>query len=160
MDLTIIAALSENNVIGIENTIPWHIKRDMQRFKELTLNHPVIMGRNTYQSIIYRINHPLPNRKNIVLSNTLPPKEGIYVAKNIEEALQLAENQDTYIIGGKAIYESFLSCANKMELTRVHKYFEGDTFFPPIKWSDWNLVNKITEDGKEFRYSFETYLRN
>src|SRR3989344_6345116 len=150
MSLTIIAAVSENNVIGIENRIPWHIKEDIDRFKQLTTVHPIIMGRKTYESLPKNF-RPLPQRKNIVLSSTLEPTEGIYIARNLEEALKLAEEQDTYVIGGKTVYELLLPIANKMEITKVHTYFLGDTFFPEVNWNDWGLIHihegrKLTEE--------------
>ena len=85
MDLILIVAVSENNVIGRGLEIPWHFKEDLKRFKKLTLNHNVIMGRKTYEAILNRINKPLPQRKNIVMSNTLSETEGIYIARNIDE---------------------------------------------------------------------------
>ena len=160
MNLTIIVAVSENNVIGAENKIPWYIKEDIKRFKQLTLNHPVIMGRRTYESIPLKF-RPLPDRKNIVLSKNLKSSEGIYVAEDIEEALKLAEGKDTYIIGGRSVYESFLPISNRIELTRIHKNFEGDIFFPEVKWHDWKLVNEEKGVNKEeISYSFLTYLKN
>ena len=99
MKITLIAAISENNVIGVEGKVPWHIPEDMKRFRELTLEHPAIMGRKTYESIPDRF-RPLPKRKNIVMSKSLNPKEGIYIARNVDEALVLAEEKDSYVIGG------------------------------------------------------------
>lgn len=155
MNLTIIAAISENNVIGNQNNIPWEIPEDMKRFRDLTLNHPVIMGRKTFESIIEKLGKPLPYRKNIVLTNSLSEFKGIYLAKTINEALRLTEDKDSYIIGGKQIYESFLSIVNCLEITRVHKNVEGDTFFPEVNWEEWNLIN----ENKKEDYSFLTYLR-
>jgi dihydrofolate reductase len=159
MELSIIAALSENNVIGIRNKIPWHIKRDMQRFRELTINHPVIMGRNTYESIPLRF-RPLPQRKNIVLSSTLVSPNGVYVARTVEEALRLAEDKDAYIIGGRSLYESFIPVADKMEITRIHRHFEGDIYFPEVNWNEWKLVNEEKNGTREvLPYTFQTYSR-
>ncbi len=158
MDLTIIVAVSENNVIGNNNQIPWRISQDLKRFKELTLNHPVIMGRKTYESIPEKF-RPLPKRKNIILSNTMQPSDGIYVARNIEEALKLAEDQDTYVAGGRAVYELFLPKANIIELTRVHKNYDGDTFFPELDLTKWNLVDKEEHLEQDIPYSFLTYLK-
>ncbi len=175
MNLTLIVAVSENNVIGFKNKIPWRIKEDMQRFKELTLNHPVIMGRKTYESIPLKF-RPLPERKNIVLSRDLNSKaktgnfcinlpgsqinEDIYIARNIEEALELAENKDSYIIGGEKIYESFLPLVNKIELTKVHNSYEGDAFFPEINWGEWEIINKERKVNNEgINFSFLTYKK-
>ena len=106
MKITLISAVSENNVIGIENIIPWRIKEDMLRFKELTLNHPVIMGRKTYESFPEKF-RPLPGRKNIVLSNTWKKQNGIYVAKSVHEALNETENKDSYVIGERKFIAIF-----------------------------------------------------
>ncbi len=158
MCVVIIAAISENNVIGLENKIPWYIKEDMKRFRDLTLNHSVIMGRKTYDSLPQKVK-PLPQRRNIVLSRTLKESEGIYVAKSVEEALRLSEGE-RYVIGGRKVYEVFLPLAERMELTRVHQDFVGDAFFPEVRWDDWNLVSKTKCLGKEsIFYSFLSYSR-
>ena len=107
MNLILIVAASENNIIGIEDRIPWRIKEDMIRFKELTLNHPVIMGRKTYESIPEKF-RPLPQRKNIVLSGSLNSDGKIYVARNINKAIGFTENKESYIIGGERVYKEFL----------------------------------------------------
>ena len=159
MELAIIAAVSDNNVIGIRNRIPWNIKEDIERFKRLTLDHPVIMGRRTYESIPERF-RPLPQRKNIILSRNLEQKEGIFVAGSIKEALEFTENQDSYVIGGAEIYKLFLPVVNRIEFTRVHKQFPGDSFFPEINLGGWDLINKedgLSKDG--IPYSFLTYVR-
>jgi len=162
MNLIIIVAASENNVIGINGKIPWRIKEDIRRFKELTFDHPVIMGRKTYESIPEKF-RPLPQRENIILSQTLGRKEGIYVARSVDEALiaaALGNNKEPYIIGGEQVYNSFLDLSNRIELTRVHRnYNDGDAFFPSIDSQEWKLVDeqKGISDGLE--YSFLTYSR-
>ena len=160
MDLTIIVAASENNVIGIEGRIPWDIPKDKKRFRDITKDHPVIMGRKTYESILKSLGKPLPQRKNIILSNTLASEKGIYIARNIEESLRLTDDKDSYVIGGEKIYKLFLPITNKIELTRVHQHFRGDVFFPEVKWKDWNLVSEeknLSDDG--LPYSFLTYVK-
>ena len=161
MNLTIIVAVSENNIIGVENRIPWRISEDMKRFKELTLGHPVIMGRKTYESIPPKF-RPLHQRKNIILSRTLNHQEGIYVARSIEKALDFTENKESYIIGGEAVYKAFLPFANKFELTKVHRNYEGDVFFPNINWDNWNLINeeKGVSEKDGIPFSFLTYIKN
>jgi dihydrofolate reductase len=117
------------------------------------------MGRKTYESLPESF-RPLPGRKNIVLSKSLESIEGIYLAKNIGEALKITENQEAYIIGGSQIYESFLPFANKMELTRIHRNYEGDVYFPEINWKEWSLVNREDRETiKGLKYSFETYKK-
>tara|TARA_Y100000034_G_scaffold59011_1_gene71833 strand:+ start:6231 stop:6716 length:486 start_codon:yes stop_codon:yes gene_type:complete len=160
MNLALIAAISDNNVIGLNGKIPWHIPEDLRRFKKLTLNHPVIMGRKTYESLPEKF-CPLPQRKNIVLSNSLDFQEGIYIARNVEEALRLIEGFDSYVIGGKEVYETFLPRTNKLEITRVHRDFEGDTFFPEINWDELNFFESEAMVSKHegISYSFITYYK-
>ncbi|MCR4327564.1 MAG: dihydrofolate reductase [Nanoarchaeota archaeon] len=155
----IIAALSENNVIGVNNKIPWYIPEDLTRFKKLTLNHPVLMGKNTWFSIPEKF-RPLPKRKNIVLSKSLESIEGVHIARNIEEALGLTGNKEYYIMGGSQIYQQFLPLVDHMELTRIHQNFEGDSFFPKFDFESWDLLNEETRvSEKNIKYSFQSYLK-
>ena len=114
MSITLIAAVSDNNVIGINGKIPWDIPEYMRRFEDLTLGHPVIMGRKTYESLPKK-SRPLPQRKNIVLSNSLCSRDRIYIARNIDEALSLTEGRRSYVIGGDRVYEMFLPIAERLE---------------------------------------------
>ncbi len=157
-NLTMIVAASENNVIGLENAIPWKIPADLKRFAQLTTGHPVIMGRKTYESLPPKF-RPLPKRENIVLSTTMAPSEGLYVARTVDEALQLTEGRDAYVIGGSIVYDLFLSNANKIELTRVHRFMEGDAFLPEINWAEWELANEEKYSNVELPYSFLSYMR-
>jgi len=163
MALTIIAAISDNNVIGMNEKIPWNIPEDMKRFKDLTLNHPVIMGRKTFEYIFNKFGKPLPKRKNIVLSTTLQSQEGVHIARTIDEALRLTGNENSYVVGGAQIYELFLPETGKLEITRVEGYFAGDAFFPKMNWNEWQLVNsEIRDNPLEIIppfYSFLTYIK-
>ena len=152
MSLTIIAALSENNVIGDSKGVPWHISEDLKRFRQLTLNHPVIMGRKTFESILGK---PLPKRKNIVLTRQDISYEGVTISHSIEEALNACGSQDSYIIGGGQIYRQFFPLVNKMEITRVHRNIEGHVFFPEVNWEEWREIKREDKRG----YSFLTYRR-
>jgi len=140
MNLTIIAAVAENRVIGNKGEVPWHISKDLKRFKRLTLEHPVIMGRKTYESILERLGHPLEKRINIVLSRNEQKLPGIVTAHSIEDAIEKAsEHNDTaYVIGGQSVYEQTIGLADRMELTEVKGKYEGDAFFPVINWKEWN----------------------
>ena len=161
MNLTVIAAVSEDNVIGIEGRLPWSIPEDMKRFKELTTHHPVIMGRRTYESIPKTF-RPLPNRKNIVLSRNFSKSEsGIYVARDINEAIALTEEDDSFVIGGEMVYNVFLPLVNRMELTLVREVYErGDAHFPHINFKEWGLVSRDDGETKDgLGYSFLTYER-
>ena len=153
-EIIIIAAVSENNAIGKDGKIPWQIKEDLQRFKRLTLNHPVIMGRKTYESLPVK---PLKDRINIVLTrdtNFIP--KGVVVKHSLKDALHYCKDYDkVFIIGGQSVFEEGLKVADTLELTRVRGKYEGDAFFPEINFNEWVLKNTENKEG----YSFLTYAR-
>ena len=159
-EITIIAAVSENNVLGKNNKLIWHIPDDLKRFKKLTLGHSVIMGRKTFESIA----KPLPQRKNIILTRNQNYKaKGTLIAHNVKEALNFCENDNQpFIIGGGEIYKLFMGISNKIELTRIHKSYDGDAFFPEILEEKWKLVNSKKNnlsDTKVINFSYLTYLK-
>tara|TARA_B100001027_G_scaffold139483_1_gene96908 strand:- start:5120 stop:5611 length:492 start_codon:yes stop_codon:yes gene_type:complete len=159
-ELTIIAAAANNNVIGNNNKLIWHIPKDLKRFKELTLNHAVIMGRKTFESLPY----PLPKRLNIVITRNNNYKiNGIIVCKSIEEALSHCKNDSQpFIIGGGEIYTQTINLVDKIELTRVYKDYEGDAYFPEIPKEKFELVKKETNEfnaDEKIIYSFLTYKK-
>ncbi|HNV62049.1 MAG TPA: dihydrofolate reductase, partial [Candidatus Cloacimonas acidaminovorans] len=128
------AAYDLNHLIGKNGKLPWKITEDLKRFKAITMGHPVIMGKNTWNSI----GKPLPGRQNIVLSkdrNFQP--QGAIVAHSLEEALKMVEGQEAYIIGGESVFKQFLPLADKMLITLIHSEFEGDTYFPYFSEEDW-----------------------
>lgn len=143
MSISIIAAVSENNVIGNNNSLLWHISDDLKRFKSLTLNKSIIMGRKTYESLPFR---PLPKRKNIVVTrNENIYFEEAFVVNSPQSALETADNNDEiFICGGAQIYEYFLPFADKIYLTKVFKKYEGDTVFPEF---DYNMYEKTYDSG-------------
>lgn len=130
MLITIIAARAENGVIGRDGRLPWHIPADLARFRDLTLGHPVIMGRRTYESI----GRPLPGRSIIVLTgNSGYRATGCTVVHSIDEALRAADGAaEVFIAGGAHIYRQFLPLAHRIYLTLVHDTFPGDAAFPPV----------------------------
>jgi len=130
MIISLIAAMSENRVIGRENTIPWSIPSDLKRFSEITMGHPVIFGRKTFESI----GRPLPGRKNIILSGQRDFRvEGATVVHSLADALNLCgSEQEVFICGGGPLYQEAISRADRIYLTMVHGIYEGDTFFPEI----------------------------
>ena len=139
MSVSIIVAMSENGVIGKDQKLPWHLKEDLQHFKKLTTNHPIIMGRKTYESI----GRPLPNRSNLILSRTQPnpiPKETKWYS-NPKDLDPIIEKQECFIIGGAEIYKLFFDRTTKIYLTLIHKTIDGDTFFPCI---DFEKQFKVT----------------
>lgn len=162
MILSAIVAIGANNVIGKDNELPWYLPADLKYFKKMTMGHPVIMGRKSYESI----GRPLPKRTNIVL--TLDPyyiSSGILVAHSLGEAISLAEeleNDEVFIIGGATIYEMSLPHLDRLYVTEVHKEFEGDTFFPDWNKDEWKLVTEEhhpSDDANNFDYSFKIYER-
>ena len=138
--LSIIVAKSRNNVIGSEGNLPWHIPEDLKKFKSITMGKPIIMGRSTFESI----GKALPGRKNIVMTRDKEYQaDGISVAHNLEEALILCEQaREIMIIGGGEIYKLFFGMVNRLYLTNVEKYIDGDVFFPEIDLSKWNVIKK------------------
>lgn len=160
-EITLIAAASENNVLGKDNQLIWHISDDLKRFKQFTQGHAIIMGRKTFESLP----KALPNRTNIILTRNSDFKaENAHVVSSPEAALALAKEDPTpFIIGGGEIYRLFLPWAHKIELTRIHKDFEGDAFFPEIDSKQWKLVGteKYAATAKQdFSYSYLTYIKN
>ncbi|MFW5645653.1 MAG: dihydrofolate reductase [Bacteroidota bacterium] len=160
-NISIIVAIAENNAIGKNNELLWKISDDLKRFKKLTTGHKVIMGRNTYLSLP---NSPLPNRKNVVITDIENEKfEGCEMAYSIEEALaNVQENEEAFVIGGGMIYKQFLPHANKLYLTRVHQSFEADTFFPALNYDEWVEMERqefSAGEKNEFPHSFIVYAR-
>ncbi|MBW4970477.1 MULTISPECIES: dihydrofolate reductase [Croceibacter] len=154
--LTMIAAAAENNALGKDGDLVWHLPDDFKRFKKLTTGHHIIMGRKTFESFP----KPLPNRTHIVITrNRDYTKEGCIVVHNLEDALKIAE-EDTqpFIIGGGEIYKLALNASEKIELTRVHDTFEADAFFPEIDLSKWELINEEFHEKDERHSVSFTYL--
>lgn len=160
--ITLIAAAAENNALGKDNEMIWHLPDDFKRFKKLTSHHYIIMGRKTLESFPT----PLPNRTHIVITrqeNYEPKFEGVLVAKNLEEALKLAEEQEQiWIIGGGEIYKLALDQATHIELTRVHGTFEADAYFPEIDPETWELISSQFHDKDErhdYAFTYLTYVK-
>jgi len=155
-EIIIIAAMAENHVIGKNNVIPWSLKEDMVHFRKLTNGFPCIMGRKTWESLPKK---PLPGRLNIVVSKTLNAEtqtKSMLVFPSLPAAIEHCGNYEkVFIIGGQAIYKQAMELADKIELTIIHKQYEGDTFFPEIDSARWTVVN--TEEFNTF--SFITYVK-
>lgn len=134
MTIAIIAAVSDNGFIGKDGDLPWRLRDDMRWFMRRTKGSTVVMGRRTYESM----NTPLPDRRNIVLTrNPAWSAPGVVVARDLDTALALAEDDPVFIIGGEAVYRAALPVADRLDLTRVHTEVEGDTRFPTVNWSSW-----------------------
>ena len=157
--LSIIVAMSSNRVIGVNNSLPWHLSEDLKRFKSLTTGHTIIMGRKTYESI----GRPLPNRRNIVISRNMEASyKGAEVVHSIEDAFSISRNDnEVFVIGGSNIYEQALSLVDHLYITEIKKSFSGDAFFPEINkqiWTESSREDHITNDGLDF--SFVKYQKN
>ncbi|MAU88514.1 MAG: diacylglycerol kinase [Flavobacteriaceae bacterium] len=160
--ITLIAAVSKNNGIGLNNKLLWYNKDDLKRFKELTIGHSIIMGRKTFESLP---NGALPNRKNIVLTREKNySNKNIFVANNINDAIQLTKNDSNpFIIGGGEIYSLFFEIAQKIELTKIDKFFKADTFFPKIEEKEWEIMSEkicLKNENNLYNYKFITYKRS
>lgn len=160
--ISIIAAIADDNAIGKNLQLLWHLPNDMKRFKELTTGHAVLMGRKTFESLP---NGALPNRKNVVLT-TLPEADFVncFPCESMKDALDICEKEEeVFVIGGALVYRQALSRADKMYITRVHAEFpDADTFFPVVDWSQWEEVEHqdFPADNKHaYPYSFITYIR-
>jgi dihydrofolate reductase len=158
-EIIIIAAMSENRVIGKDNALPWSIKEDMLHFKKLTSGFPCIMGRRTWESLPRR---PLPGRLNIVISSTLKNSETLKIADadnvkvcaSLDEGIaQCAGAEKIFICGGAQIYKEAIKVAGKIELTLIHKTYDGDAFFPEIDPGQWEKTVVTVNDF----FSFITY---
>ncbi|MDO8483210.1 MAG: dihydrofolate reductase [bacterium] len=162
--ISIIVAASENNVIGNGNKIPWRMPRDQKYFAAVTRGHTVIMGRNTYESIMGSLGKPLPDRVNIVVTRNLDFKAaGCTVVHSLEEALKISpKNEEAFVIGGSQLYAEALPKANKIYRTLIHTTLDGDAFFPTLPTSDWQLETSKLEpkdDKNPFDATYEVYTR-
>lgn len=159
MAISLIVAAAENNAIGKDNALLWHLSADLKRFKSLTSGHPVIMGRKTFESI----GKPLPNRRNIVISRSLSALDGCEVVASVEEALALVnDGEEAFIIGGGSVYQALWQKAARLYLTAVKTRLEGDTFIPEIRPEEWKEISRedfSADEKNEFGYSFIDYVR-
>ncbi len=163
MHISLIAAASENNVIGNHGAIPWKLPADLKYFRNMTEGHPVLMGRKTYQSI----GRPLPKRRNIVISrHDFPGKPMEFdVAHSVEEAIEMCKDDpsgEIFIIGGGEIYKQAMDLADRIYLTRVHAEVEGDAEFPVVDSGQWTVISKedhLADPENQYAFSFVVYER-
>lgn len=158
--ITLIAAAAENNALGKNGDLLWHLPDDFKRFKKLTTGHCIIMGRKTFETFP----KPLPNRTHIVITRQKNyKKEGCIVVHNLKDALNVSkDNAETFIIGGGEIYSLALPFANKIELTRVHESFEADAFFPELDLTKWKLIQEAyhpKDAHHKHDFTYLTYVR-
>jgi dihydrofolate reductase len=163
MKLSLMAALSTNNVIGRDNDVPWRLSTDLKRLKAMTMGHHVILGRKTYESV----GKPLPGRTNLVITRQEGyAPEGVTVVHSLAEAVRVATRageEEAFILGGAEIYTQAMHRADRMYLTRVHAEVEGDTWFPDFDdVSEWRLTDAEhfdADEKNEYPFSFLTYER-
>ena len=148
MPVTIVAAVAQNGVIGVDGGLPWHLPDDLRRFKQLTMGHVLVMGRKTYESI----GGPLPGRTTVVVTRTAgwdPVASDVLVAGSIpaalEEATAIADH--VFVVGGAQVYADALTLADRLELTFVDAEPEGDTRFPDVDWREWRELRRERAEG-------------
>jgi dihydrofolate reductase len=155
--LIAIAAMANNRVIGKDGGLPWHLPCDLQFFKQTTTGHAVLMGRNTFESIVARLGKPLPSRRNIVLSHTMTKRPGVDVIRDVSELATLPDlTSPVYLIGGAQLYAELLPQCDELLLTCIQTPYEGDTLFPPFE-EDFALQDVLVR-GDE--YEIRRYRRN
>ena len=155
-----IAAVAENNALGKDNQLVWHLPDDFKRFKQLTSGHHIIMGRKTFESFP----KPLPNRTHVIITSQKKyQQENCIVVHSIEEALLVVPQQDdVFIIGGGQIYELGMAFADVLEITKVHAVVEADAFFPVIDANNWQLMQEEfhpKDDRHNFDFTYQTFKK-
>jgi dihydrofolate reductase len=162
MTISFVVAAADNNAIGKDGRMPWHLPADMKHFKNVTWGMPVVMGRKTFESL----GKPLPGRKNIVISRQSGWKaDGTVAVKNIDDALFVVKQADVnevLVIGGGEIYKALFEKVNRIYLTRVHAQPEADTFFPALPPDQWHLMSQQNHEADEknnYNYSFQVWER-
>jgi dihydrofolate reductase len=160
--LELIAAVAANGVIGKGGQLAWHLPDDLRHFKQLTMGHPILMGRRTYESI----GRPLPGRRSIVISTTLaePPHPEVALARSLDEAIRLAADTPgpAFVIGGAVLYATALPHASVLHLTELDEPVEGDVLFPPFERAQWRLTGAIRhkpDDRHAMGFTFARYER-
>lgn len=158
-EIVLVAALGRNRVIGADGGMPWHLPADLKHFKAVTLGHPIIMGRRTFESI----GRPLPGRRNIVLSTSMDESgDGVDVFGSLDQALSAIDDETVMVIGGGMLYAQALPRADRLELTFVDAEPDGDTHFPPIDRHEWRLTamqRRGADDDNEYALTFCTMTR-
>jgi dihydrofolate reductase len=156
--ISLLVAMDTNRVIGKDNDLPWHLPADLKYFKNVTIGHPIIMGRKTHESI----GRPLPGRENIIITRDKSYKaEGCKVVNSIEETL-VSGDREVFVIGGAEIFKQVLPDADRIYITYIEDEFEGDTFFPEIDDSEWMVISKEKgpkDDKNPYDYYFVVYER-
>ena len=158
--IIMIAAAAENNALGKDNKIVWHLPNDFKRFKTLTLGHYIIMGRKTFESL----EKPLPNRTHIIITRQQNYKaDGCIIVDSMKKALESCpKDKDSFIIGGGEIYNLGMPYADKLEITRVHESFDADAYFPEIDKNKWKIDTSefnAKDQKHNYDYTYETFIK-
>jgi dihydrofolate reductase len=158
--IILIAAVAENNALGKNNTLLWHLPDDFKHFKESTSGHYILMGRKTFESFP----KPLPNRTHVIISRQKDYfYEGCIIVPDLQKALSVCpKNENIYVIGGGEIYTQSIKFADQLEITRVHYDFEADVFFPEIDLDQWLLISESyhpKDEKHKYDFTFQTFIR-
>ncbi|MEH6888388.1 dihydrofolate reductase [Bacillus sp. JJ864] len=159
--ISLLVAMDKNRLIGKENQLPWHLPADLAYFKKVTMGHPIIMGRKTFESI----GRPLPGRTNIILTrNQNYEMEGCKVIHSIDDVKKMDEhmNEELFVIGGAEIFKEVLPFADRLYITQIEEVFEGDTFFPEINYNEWeeiSVTQGVTDEKNPYTYAYHVYGR-
>lgn len=158
--ITLIAAVAENNALGKDNQLLWHLPDDFKRFKNITSGHYIVMGRKTFEGFP----KPLPNRTHIIITRQKKyPSENCIVVDSLQKAILVCpKDEELFIIGGGEIYTQSIEIADKLDITRVHHTFDADTFFPEIDLNTWKLTSTEfhpKDEKHQFDFTFQTYVR-
>lgn len=159
--ISLVAAVARNGVIGRSNSLPWRLPEDLRRFRHLTLGHPVIMGRKTFESL----GRPLPGRTNMVVSRNMPATPNVEIYSSLETALAAAIRMDesVFVIGGGEIYSQAIPHANRLHITEIRADFDGDTRFPDFDREEWKEVSRDLrkpDASNGFEFAFVRYDRD
>ncbi len=159
-EISIIVAVAENNVIGKDNKLIWHLPADLANFKKITMGHHIIMGRKTYESI----GKHLPGRTSVIITKQKDYRaDGCVIADSVDDALKIAgSDTEAFIVGGAEIYRQSIEIADKIYFTKVYENFEGDTFFPEIDMNKWKISSKtdfFPDEKNKFKYSFIIFVK-
>lgn len=163
--ISIIVAVSQNNVIGKKNDLPWHLPADLKHFAKITSGHDIIMGRKTYDSIINRLGHPLSNREHYVITSQKLSSgfDNVHYINSLPEAMsRLDQKKEIFIIGGAQIFSLAWPLVDRLYLTKIDANIDGDIFLSGFQVDDWQLVdceNHSADEKNKYNYSFEVYVR-
>jgi len=159
--ISLLVAMDKNQLIGKDNDLPWRLPADLAYFKKVTMGHPIIMGRKTYDSI----GRPLPGRENIIVTRDTSYKaEGCKVIHSIEEIVKMNQqtDQELFVIGGAEIFKEILPHSDRLYITEINEEFEGDTYFPAFNKTEWTVISEekgIKDEKNPYDYTFLVYER-